>query len=122
MAPVIGNVELRPASSGSIEFDTGHDWEVPSGYVLRFARSGNLEVRNPLGRVVWESGTGGRGARKLALQTDGNLVIYEDGGRAIWSTNTQGNDGAFLSVQSDGNVVLYAPDRRPIWTTGTARK
>jgi hypothetical protein len=119
---VAGAVELRPSSYGSREFGIGHNWEVPSGYMLCFADTGNLEVRNPLGRLVWESGTAGLGGRKLALQSDGNLVIYEDGGRALWSTNTHGNNGAFLSLQSDGNVVLFAADRRPIWTTGTARK
>jgi hypothetical protein len=122
MVTMTGSVELRPSNSNNAEFDIGHDWEVASGYVLRFSRTGNLEVRNPLGRAVWESGTGGCGARKLSLQVDGNLVIYGEGGRPLWATNTQGNGGAYLAVQSDGDVVLYAADRRPLWTTGTARK
>jgi hypothetical protein len=119
---MVRNVVVRTGSAGSVEFEVGHKWEAPSGYALCFTQDGNLEVWNPIDRVVWESGTAGRGANKLALQPDGNLVIYADAGMPIWSTNTAGNREAYLAVESDGNIVLYAADRRPIWQTGTSHK
>lgn len=117
-----GQLEVHAGPSGSAEFGVGQRWEVPSGYALQFVSNGNLEVINPVNRVVWQSGTIGSGAQKLSLQRDGNLVLYAHGGKPVWASNTQGNEGAYLVVQSDGDIVLRRADRMAIWATGTAEK
>lgn len=117
-----GQLEVHAGPAGSAEFGVGQRWEVPSGYALQFVPNGNLEVVNPVNRIVWQSGTIGTGANKLALQTDGNLVLYARGGNAVWASNTQGNEGAFLVVQGDGDIVIRRADRTAIWATGTASK
>ena len=110
---------IRP-SGANCDFIVDTAWRTLSGYTLVFALDGNLELLDPAGQLLWESGTSGKFARLLSMQTDGNLVIYETSRRrAIWSTDTAGNPGAFLSVQEDGNVVIYTSSGTPIWATGT---
>ncbi len=110
---------IRP-SGANCDFIVDTVWRTLSGYTLVFALDGNLELLAPTGQRLWESGTSGKFARLLSMQTDGNLVIYETSRRrAIWSTDTAGNPGAFLSVQEDGNVVIYTSSGTPIWATGT---
>lgn len=56
---------------------------------LRVQRDGNLVLVNGLGRVFWQSRTGGQGPAGLVLQRDGNLVLYRDSdGKALWSSKT----------------------------------
>jgi len=110
-----GNIDLY-----ELEVGPDHRWSPTDRYALRFTRSGNLEVwNNAERRLLWQSGTAGRGAAKLAMQPDGNLVIYDHQRQALWNSGTGGNRGAVLSVQDDGNVVIYSSDRRPLWHTAT---
>jgi len=115
--------EVHPPVPNNAEFGLGARWQVATGYILQFTADGNLEVRNRGGARLWESRTAGRGARKLAMQSDGNLVIYDGSAeKPLWSTNTSGHPGAFLAVQEDGNVVIYAKRDKPIWATDTHGK
>jgi hypothetical protein len=110
-----GNIELT-----QMEVRPECRWTATGRYVLQFTRSGNLELWNvPARKRLWESGTAGRGAARLAMQDDGNLVIYDEFQRPLWDSGTAGNCGAKLAVQEDGNVVIYSSDKRPLWHTGT---
>jgi hypothetical protein len=80
---------------------------------------GNLVLYAAGYRVLWSSGTGGRGATHAVMQGDGNLVLYTAGNAAIWATNTFGNSGAFAVLQNDGNFVIYNSSTVPKWATGT---
>lgn len=96
-------------------------WAPLGNCVLGFTRGGNLELWNVVsGRLLWESGTEGKGAPKLSVRADGNVVIYGHGSKVLWSSNTAGSPGAFLAVQADGNVVIYSKDDRPLWQTATS--
>jgi hypothetical protein len=110
-----GNIELH-----EMEVGPNSRWTATGRYVLHFTPTGNLEVWNiPARKRLWESGTAGRGAAKLSMQSDGNLVIYDLLKQPLWDSGTAGNRGAMLAVQDDGNVVIYSADKRPLWNTGT---
>jgi len=97
----------------------GQRWEAGK-YLLYFTGRGNLELWNSASRnLLWQSGTSGSEASKLAMQDDGNLVIYDAREKALWATGTQGNQSAYLAVQTDGNVVIYSREDRPLWQTAT---
>jgi hypothetical protein len=87
---------------------------------LDLGRDGNLSLYNTGGDRLWQSNTGGKGARYAIMQGDGNLVLYPTGGgRAVWASNTANHGGSWLELQGDGNLVIYAPGHTPIWATGT---
>ena len=70
---------------------------------------GNLVLRNAsTQKALWASGTNGKGAVKLVLQTDGNLVLYTSSGQPVWATNTVGKGSNALRVNDNGSLVLYA--------------
>jgi hypothetical protein len=96
------------------EFRPDTQWTVNTGQTLEFTSSGNLELRDQFGIVVWESRTAGRGADKLAIQADGNLVIYA-GARPLWATHTAKNPGAFLAILDSG-VAICSADGRHLWS------
>ena len=97
----------------------GQRWEAGK-YLLHFTGGGNLELWNNASRnLLWQSGTGGREASKLAMQTDGNLVIYDARHKPVWASGTHGNQSAYLALQTDGNVVIYSRENRPLWQTAT---
>ena len=72
-------------------------------------------------RMVWETGTGGRGATQMELQDDGNLVVQASDGRAIWdprdlpSDQDRAGHAAYLAatptwqlvIGGDGNLVAF---------------
>ena len=103
------------------EVSTGRAWYT-CDYTLEFQLDGNLVVsrRGTPRKVLWTSGTGGRGA-KLSVQSDGNVSIYDQSNQPIWASNTDRNPGAFLSLQNDGNLVVYTPNKRPIFATNTSQ-
>lgn len=82
----------------------------PNGqYRLYMQGDGNLVLRNvATQRALWASGTNGKSAIKLVLQTDGNLVLYTASGTPVWSTATVGQSSDSLRVNDNGSLVLYA--------------
>ncbi len=58
-----------------------------SNYLL-MQKDGNLVLYANDGSALWDTGTYGRGGKRLAMQDDGNLVIYDEGGRAVWASGT----------------------------------
>lgn len=53
---------------------------------------GNLCVYDNSNKLLWQSGSNGRGTPpyRLMMQTDGNLVIYDSQNKATWATGTNG--------------------------------
>ena len=61
----------------------------------------------PLGRTIWETGTGGRGTAPYTLvqQSDGNVVLYDAGGGVIWMVGASGWGSAGFRITNGGNIV-----------------
>jgi hypothetical protein len=69
---------------------------------------GNLVLRRMVdGRAVWSSGTNGKSATRLRLQSDGNLVLRTASGAAVWSSKTAGLGATKLHLRNTGQLVLY---------------
>ncbi|HEX3652157.1 MAG TPA: hypothetical protein VHU18_04960 [Rhizomicrobium sp.] len=118
-----GNIELHIEGAREVLFLPGARWRVESGYTFEFIRSGNFEIHNPAGTLVWESGTGDQDAAKLVLRPNGDLAIYASGTPApLWHTNTAGNPGAFVAFQQDGNFVVYDREAHPLWASDSVGK
>jgi|GEM_PF-680086 len=110
-------IKLQPQNDCTLFFPKGQLWEMNSQYCLCFTRYGNLELTNEYDfTLVWQSETGGKGADKLAIQTDGNVVIY-DGDKALWSTGTDNHQGAYLGLSEDGTLAVYDSNNTRLWTT-----
>lgn len=41
--------------------------------------------------TLWATGTAGKNAKKLIMQTDGNVVLYDNDDQVIWASNTAGH-------------------------------
>jgi hypothetical protein len=71
--------------------------EFPKSVFFLRINNGNLEARDHDDKIVWQTGTTGRGGdgTHLQLQNDGNLVLYNGtwyggDGDALWATGTCG--------------------------------
>ncbi|TDX78466.1 D-mannose binding lectin [Rathayibacter sp. PhB151] len=85
-------------------------------YEFVMQADGNAVTYGPDGRVVYATGTAGRGDH-LAMQTDGNVVIYSADDRPVWSTGTNDEPGAYLIIQQDGNLVVSRENGSPAWAS-----
>jgi len=108
------------AQNGEHQFHTGKNWEVCSGYALRFQNDGNLVVFKK-GRSIWSSNTGGHPNAELRFQKDGNLAIYGGAGKVLWSSNTGGHPNAEFVFQSDGYLVIYGGAGKVLWNSNKDR-
>jgi hypothetical protein len=111
------NIEIRSQPGGIIKKGRAYS---TCGYKLQFQGDGNLVLLNKSGKVLWATGTEGRGER-LVMQADGNLVIYDSSNKPLWATNTDRNPRAFFAIQGDGNLVIYTANGKPLWGSGTER-
>jgi len=89
---------------------------------LDLTEDGDLAViRTSPTQTIWQTGTAGAGASRLAMQKDGNLVLYARDGRPLWATGTDGQGGTWLVIQGDGNLVLRTDGGRAVWASNRAR-
>jgi hypothetical protein len=95
---------------------------IGGNYKLIMQSSGNLELFNASNKLIWNSGTAGKGKGpyQAIMQGDGNFVIYDGTPSPIWGTNTYNPDNGphVLIMQEDGNLVLYQKNG-PAWNSGT---
>ncbi len=94
-----------------------HEYET-----LIFQGDGNLVLYKTNGstsKAVWGTGTNGKNAASVCLQTDGNVVVYASGGSALWGSGTQGSGATQLKLQTDCNLVLYTSSGAAKWGSGT---
>src|SRR5947207_5980179 len=116
----VENIELHPPPGEDCAFGPETTWLVGSGYLFEFTPDGNLQILNPAGEKVWESGTAGTGAKKFSVRSDGALLLSSgNGAEPLWQTGSGRSPGAFLAFQNDGNLVLYSAEREPLWATAT---
>ena len=113
-------IYIRANELADSVFPRGHRWVGSGRHVLLFSNTGNLELLNPGGNLVWESATSRLEPATLTMKLDGNLAMCDWRGYPVWSTRTNSNPGAYLALQRDGNVVLYSAEGQPLWETGTA--
>jgi hypothetical protein len=107
------------------DISIGLDCRVPFAetHLLHFTSDGNLELWDTASQtLVWQSGTGNRGAARLSMQEDGNLVIYDAEGAPLWASDTADNPGAALVVESGGEMMVCTVDQKPIWKTNGGSK
>lgn len=88
-------------------------------YVVLLQGDGNLTVYSPGYRVLWSSGTGGKGVSYAVMQSDGNLVLYRSNWTPVWASGTDGYGLSFAVIQNDGNFVSYKYSGQPTWSTET---
>jgi hypothetical protein len=71
------------------------------------------------GKRVWSTGTVGKPATRLVMQTNSDLVLYSS--FALWSSLSTSGSEPRLVMQGDGNLVLYDEAGHARWASGTAR-
>jgi hypothetical protein len=93
-------------SSGEVMYsEDGH-------YLATMQPDGNFVVyknETPL-RLIWSTGTTGRGAVTANMQFDGNFVLYDAVGHAVWDTRSWGRDRVF-TVTEFGQAMIMAPGK-----------
>jgi len=86
-------------------------------YALLMQFNGDLVLYGAGHKVLWNTGTAGKGSDRLVMQGDGNLVLYS-GGSPKWASYTVGR-GERAVLQSDGNFVIYSGGAAS-WASHTA--
>lgn len=79
---------------------------VDSGGSLRLSSTGDLQLVNGSGAVLWSSGTGGRGVAAAALQESGNLVLKNSTGGALWQSFEHPTDTVVMSQSFTSSMNL----------------
>ena len=112
----LGTTLVAPAS-----LKTGERLASADGrFDLGMQSDGNLVLTKGAERkVLWSSGTAGKGATIATMQEDGNLVLYKPDGTPVWASNTWKSGASRAVMQNDGNFVLYKADGAPVWASGT---
>src|SRR5579863_1413395 len=93
---------------------------------LTLQPTGNLELWqiNP-SKLLWSSGTSGKGTADAFMGWDGNLAVRNTAGTHLWHTNTGGYKNAHAIVQDDGNLVVYkdnkADSNSVVWESKTSK-
>ncbi|NDE17695.1 hypothetical protein EBZ80_22485 [bacterium] len=67
------------------------------------AQNGRIALLDPYWQVIWDSGTGGKGAAKLVMQSDGNLVALDATKKALWDSR-----GCLLGKCTNTNKLVPA--------------
>ncbi|XP_044945803.1 G-type lectin S-receptor-like serine/threonine-protein kinase At1g34300 [Hordeum vulgare subsp. vulgare] len=70
---------------------------VDSGGSLLLSSTGDLQLVNGSGAVLWSSGTAGRGVSAAALQESGSLVLKNSTGGAVWQSFDHPTDTVVMS-------------------------
>jgi hypothetical protein len=115
---------IPPASAGWTRVIQATYWLQPGASVqtnrikLTMQTNGDLTISNPDGKVLWSSGTTGRGYN-ACFQADGNFVVYNSAKQPVWQSRSNGHKGAKLVLQADGNVVIYSSSGAPYWQAKT---
>jgi hypothetical protein len=89
-----GNAVKQEANSCSSDINYGLCLKKISSTTARLVMQddGNLCVYDNGDKLIWQSGSNGKGVGpyRLMMQPDGNLVIYDSKNTATWSTGTNG--------------------------------
>ncbi|KAK3148816.1 hypothetical protein QOZ80_3AG0209090 [Eleusine coracana subsp. coracana] len=91
-----GGVPVWSAGSGAA---------VDSGGSLRLTSTGDLQLVNGSGAVVWSSNTGGRGVSSAAVQESGNLVL-KNATTTLWQSFDHPTDTVVMSQNFTSGMNL----------------
>jgi|GEM_PF-3079847 len=88
-------------------------------YVLRYLENGNLELfdRNS-NKVLWDTGTAGKGAWQCVMQRDnGQFVVFDEERKPVWFTQPEGRRyiDSRLFLSDEGTVHIAQPSGYAIW-------
>uniref|UniRef100_A0ACD5WFX8 Uncharacterized protein n=1 Tax=Avena sativa TaxID=4498 RepID=A0ACD5WFX8_AVESA len=90
---------------------------VDSGGSLRLSSTGDLQLFNGSGAVLWSSGTAGRGVTAAAVQESGNLLLKNSSGGAVWQSFDHPTDTVVMSqsfasgMNLSSGPYVFAVDR-----------
>lgn len=127
--PALGAIvpSKRPSSSAPSRLVIHAPRDIYPGRTVRTNRialtmqaDGDLVLRDRSNKIIWSSGTHGRGVY-AAFQTDGNLVLYTAGRKVVWAAGSSGHHNSTLVLQPNYNMVIIAHDGHHVWATGTNR-
>lgn len=116
-----GNAVKQEANSCSSDINYGLCLKKISSTTARLVMQddGNLCVYDNGDKLIWQSGSNGKGVGpyRLMMQTDGNLVIYDSKNTATWSsgTNGKGSPPYKLKMRKDMSLEIKS-STGIIWT------
>jgi hypothetical protein len=95
------------------------------GVRLRFTNSGNLEITDSLGNIVWQTNTSGQCGNTCltVFQDDGNLVLYGPANNTYWMSKTWNNNIAWMTFSNRAPYLeIVDGNARILWTTGVTNQ
>ncbi|KAF8757451.1 hypothetical protein HU200_010972 [Digitaria exilis] len=91
-------------------WSAGASAAVDSGGSLRLSSTGDLQLVNGSGAVLWSSNTGGKGVSAAAVQESGNLVLKNSNGTTVWQSFDHPTDTVVMSQNfTSGMNLTSAP-------------
>lgn len=95
------------------------------GVSLMFTNSGNLQITDSRGSIVWQSNTSGRcgGTCRAVFQNDGNLALYGPTNTAYWTSHTWNNNMGSMTFSNQAPYLEIMDGKAKIrWTTGVTNQ
>ncbi|KAK1642534.1 hypothetical protein QYE76_060339 [Lolium multiflorum] len=83
---------------------------VDSGGSLRLSSTGDLQLVNGSGAVLWSSNTANQGVTAAALQESGNLLLKNSSGGAVWQSFDHPTDTVVMSQTFSSGLNLTSGD------------
>jgi serine/threonine protein kinase len=93
-------------SGGVPVWSAGSGAAVDSGGSLRLTSTGDLQLVNGSGAVLWASNTGGRGVVAAAVQESGNLLLKNSSASALWQSFEHPTDTVVMSQNFTSGMNL----------------
>jgi len=81
-----GYLSFSEADSLQVVWSANRDQAVRDNATLSFMASGNLELRDTNGSVVWSIGTSGQSVAGMTVTKSGNLVLFDDKNAVVWQS------------------------------------
>jgi exopolysaccharide biosynthesis protein len=95
------------------------------GASLTFTKSGNLEITDSGGKIVWQTNTSGKCGNncRAVFQNDGNLVLYGPANKPYWMSKTWNNNIASMTFSNRAPYLrIVDGNARLLWTTGVTNQ
>ena len=93
----------------------------PDGNVsLTLQQDGDLVMATRDGKVLWRSGTAGKGAHNAWMDHDGNLRVTDPSGAVLWHNGAHGHKDARARIENTGNLYVWDGTNHMIWDAGAS--
>jgi hypothetical protein len=87
----------------------------PNGaYTFTLTMSGNLELTNQNGDIVWQSGSQGTCNCQAFIDETGNFQVLDVNNVMLWQSNTLG--GILLQVEDSGTIFMLFQNSSIVWS------